>query len=61
MTSPERVPVTAALARFIVAHNYDRMPDNVRMEAKRGIADCLGCIIVGADTAVGRPQSRMWS
>lgn len=54
MTSPERVPVTAALARFIVAHNYDRMPDNVRMEAKRGIADCLGCIIVGADTAVGR-------
>lgn len=54
MNAPVKSPVAETWARFVVDHSFEAMSEKAQDEVKRGIADCLGCIIAGIDTEVGR-------
>lgn len=52
--SPAPGTVTHALASFIVGLRLEDVPNPVRREAKRILADSLGCMVAGRTTKAGR-------
>ena len=51
-SSPEADGLTRAFAEFVCATGIAAMPQQVRLEARRAIADCLGGALAGAGEAI---------